>query len=156
MVEHQKRGKTRFFNMKRIGKSPVAKMKHEADRAMQVWFVRTHPKCECCGQPTYCAHHIVEKPRSSALRYEGDNLVAVCLPCHSQIHNQMFGRPANNSLRSYNLIDGIIERRGGKKWKDELECRGRMLVKTNLEFYKKAFEYFTNLIHVAEEEGFLS
>lgn len=132
--------------MKRIGKSPVAKMKHEADRAMQVWFVRNHPKCECCGQPTYCAHHIVEKSRSSALRYAEDNLVAVCLPCHSQIHNQIFGRPSNNALRSFNLIEGIIERRGGKRWKDELEKRGRQLVKTNLQFYQTARDKFNEEI----------
>lgn len=131
--------------MRRIGKSPEAKLKHAADVALQAYIVRKFPRCEVCCGPSECGHHLVEKSRSSRLRYELENIVPVCRRCHTMIHNRIFGRVGNNILRSYNILDAVIERRGGKPWLENLERKGRELVRTNLSFYKDALEYFTNL-----------
>lgn len=132
--------------MRRVGKTPEAKMKHKADSALQAWAVKQFPKCELCPSPSQCGHHIVEKSRSSRLRYEEENIVALCRICHSKVHNQIFGRVGNNILRSYNLLDRIINARGGKKWLDALEAKGRELVKTNVTYYQIALEKYNRKI----------
>lgn len=126
--------------MRRVGKNPKSQAKHKADTLLQKYIVKKYPKCECCGNPTSCGHHLVEKSRSNALRYDLTNIVPVCNVCHTQIHNMICGRMGNNILRSFNILEKIFLRRGktpkgAQKWKDDLERRGRELIKTNISWY---------------------
>ena len=133
--------------MKRIGKNPKSQLQHKADIALQKFIVAKNPKCECCGQATYCGHHLVEKARSNALRYVEENIIPVCLNCHTKIHNRIFGRPTNQSLASYHILNDIIKRKGGIKWLDDLERRGRELVKTDMSFYQSALDLYTQKLN---------
>lgn len=132
--------------MRRIGKSKTSQLQHKADSLLQTYITAKYPKCEVCGNPSQCGHHLVEKSRSNRLRYELSNLVPVCVRCHSKIHNTIFGHSANRLLDSYNVLDEIFKRRGGKKWKDKLEQTGRELVKTNVGWYEDHIEKLESLI----------
>lgn len=122
--------------MRHIGKSKTSQLQHKADKLLQELIRKLFPKCEVCGQPTQVGHHIVEKSRSSILRYELKNIAHLCNPCHLKIHN-IFG---NSVLGSYHPLKVIIKNHGGEKWLEKLEKEGKKLVKTNAEWYNYHLE----------------
>jgi hypothetical protein len=46
----------------------------------------------------------------------------------------------NNVNRSYDYADRIIQKRGGKEWKEKMEKLGRETVKTNLAYYQSIYQ----------------
>ena len=139
-----------FTNMKRTtikrkSKNPVKVLQKSCDKLMQQIYTKKYPKCDICGKPTYCMHHFIEKSRSNRLRYEEENLIPLCFNCHYGVHNACAGRMLNNVLRSYNFMDAIINKRGGKAWKDKMEKIGREEIKTNLAYYEKVYERLSSL-----------
>lgn len=130
--------------LRKRGKSPESKLQKKCDKLLQQIYTKKYPKCDICGKPTYTMHHFVEKSRSNRLRYEPENLIPVCKLCHYYIHNRtgMFG--LNNINRSYDCVDRIIQKRGGKAWKDRMETIGRETIKTNLAYYEKIYQSLTN------------
>lgn len=58
-------------------------------------YASEHPFCELCFQrgiavPTEQIHH--KKPLSEGGTHDRSNLIALCKPCHSQIHAKHGGR----------------------------------------------------------------
>ena len=43
-------------------------------------------KCRVCGYPADDQHHLI-RSRAKQVRWEGDNLFAVCRRCHTHIHS---------------------------------------------------------------------
>jgi hypothetical protein len=130
--------------LKKRGKSPESKLQKKCDQLMQEYYTKKYPKCDICNAPTYCMHHFIEKSRSNRLRYEPENLIPLCFKCHYGVHNACAGRILNNVLRSYNFMDAIINKRGGKEWKDKMERIGREMIKTNLAYYEQVYEKLSN------------
>ena len=128
------------------GKSPESKLQKSCDKLMQQIYTKKYPKCDICGELTYCMHHFIEKSRSNRLRYEEENLIPLCFKCHYGVHNSCAGRMLNNVLRSYSFMDAIINKRGGKKWKEKMEKIGREMIKTNLAYYEEILERLTKLL----------
>lgn len=101
------------------------------------------PFCEACGMPTQVAHHMIEKSRSSFLRYDVDNnLIALCQSCHVKIHNR-FG----NSISGCVDIVDILRKKRGKKWYDNLQQSAHKYNKVNAEFYKRNYEELSNRLN---------
>lgn len=126
--------------------SELGKVRNRCDQLMQQIYTKKYPKCDICSAPTYCMHHFVEKSRSARLRYDEENLIPLCLTCHTRVHNHIFFRALNNINRSYDHVDMIINKRGGKDWKDKMEKTGREEIKTNLAYYQKMYEDLSNLL----------
>lgn len=133
--------------LKKRSKNPVKVLQKKADKLMQQIYTKKYPKCDICGKPTYCMHHFIEKSRSNRLRYEEENLIPVCQLCHSYIHNRtyFYPRSLNNVNRSYDYVDMIINKRGGKSWKDKMEKLGRETIKTNLSYYENIIKLLEKL-----------
>lgn len=126
-------------SLNKRGKTPESKLQKKCDQLMQQIYTKKYPKCDICGEPTYCMHHFIEKSRSNRLRYEEENLIPLCFKCHYGVHNACAGRPLGNIIRSYNCIDAIINKRGGKQWKEKMEKLGREERKTNLAYYEEVY-----------------
>ena len=86
-------------------------------------------------------HHFIEKSKSNRLRYEEENLIPVCLSCHSKIHNRF-----SYSLGAYDVIDLIIKKRG-EKWFNKLQKMRHELVKTDILWYTYHIERLTKLLN---------
>lgn len=52
----------------------------------------------------------------------------------------------NNQNRSYDYVDMIIKKRGGKAWKDKMEKWGKKDIKVNEERYARIIEFFGDLL----------
>lgn len=131
--------------LRRRSKNPVKILQKKCDQLWQKYITAKYPVCDLCGKPTYCGHHFVEKSRSSRLRYEEENMIPVCKVCHMHIHNRTGQFGLNNVNRSHDAVDMIIEKRGGKAWKNKMEKIGRETIKTNLSYYQNIYEYLTKL-----------
>jgi hypothetical protein len=93
---------------------------------------KERPFCEACGHPTEVAHHMVEKSRSSFLRYDVDrNLIALCQSCHAKIHNR-FGNSVSGCV---DIVD-VLRKKRGNKWYKDLQKVAHTYNKVNDEFYK--------------------
>lgn len=72
-------------------------------------------RCEYCGRPAECIHHLIEKSRSEYLRYDVKNACPVCIECHNKIHagkikpfiSDYLRMYENTSLKSWLLERGI-------------------------------------------------
>lgn len=80
----------------RAAKKMIDKSKQFVDKDTafysEIWRERLH-KCELCGVDLGGAwknwnfHHLKLKSKFPELRYEKDNLILVCLTCHSNEHS---------------------------------------------------------------------
>ena len=105
------------------------KLEKLADTLLQKLIRKLYPRCFVCGQETQCGHHFIEKSKSNRLRYELENIIPVCLSCHSKIHNRF-----SYSLGAYDIIDFIIKKKG-RKWFNKLQKLRHELVKTDEIWY---------------------
>jgi len=98
----------------------------EGQRTVLVDGVKVSKGYRSCGKPAVCGHHFWTKANSAALRYEHDNLVAVCAGCHLRHHQ---GAPE--------LHVGVIERRG-IEWFKALELKkNTTIVKPSAKYYNE-------------------
>lgn len=88
-------------------------------------------RCEICNRPANTAHHVFPKSRCSILRYDIDNLVAICNSCHYKHHTL-----------SDPTIHGIIREYRGEGWWDELKEKAKFNKdhKINLGYYKRIYK----------------
>ena len=86
------------------------------------------PKCFLCGVKTQVAHHFIHKSKSSALRYDLDNLIPLCHHCHLMLHH-------NESKWA-----GMIINQKGLEWFNDLQRRGNEIVKTTQQWYEVHLE----------------
>jgi len=72
----------------------------------EVVFKLWGDRCEICGKPASKPHHFIPKSRCLALRFDPQNGVPLCFPCHNRFHYT--GDPR--------ITEKIIQKRG-EKWK---------------------------------------
>ena len=68
-------------------KLKLSTLRNKCDRKMQETGRRVYSSCLVCGQPNNLLHHFWTKSRSSALRYDWENLIPLCQKCHFFHHN---------------------------------------------------------------------
>ena len=85
----------------------IKRLKDRADRALQDHYRAKYPNhpCESCGRPFQVMHHFVEKSQSTGLRFEHDNLIFLCHPCHFRHHRT-----------GDSMVMGEVIRQRGLKW----------------------------------------
>jgi HNH endonuclease. len=127
--------------LKRKSKKSTATLRNKCDALLTPIIKKMRPRCEACGHDTEVAHHWIEKSRSSYLRYDFRNLVALCHSCHTKIHNR-FG---NSVMGSLDVADIIIGKRG-VGWKQEMVRDSVKDVKTDLQFYVGHLENLQELL----------
>lgn len=98
--------------------------RRQADKALQEKGKKKYKYCEICCKPMTCLHHFFPKSISSALRYDWDNLVPICVSCHFSHHN---GDPRIHVT--------IIEKRGQTWYKNLLRDKER-IIKPSLMYYQ--------------------
>ena len=109
-------------------KSPLQKLRDEADKTLQEVNKKLFPLCEVCGKPNQVGHHFFPKSTSSRLRYEMDNIAHICHGCHCRHHQA--GDPR--------IHETIKRNRGGQKWFDKLEKMSQEYQKVDKYFYMEA------------------
>ena len=112
--------------LRKKSKRGMKPMKDKADRQLQDHYRFTYPdeKCESCGGKYHIMHHFVEKSQSSRLRYEHENLIFLCNPCHFRHH-----RTGDASIMAKVIL------RRGEKWLKNLMT----LKREYLDINKKSF-----------------
>ena len=61
-------------------------------------------RCEFCGRPAECIHHLIEKSRSEYLRWDYHNACPVCIHCHNEIHLGHIKPIISDYLRMYENV----------------------------------------------------
>lgn len=120
-------------------KKSANKLRDKCDKLLTPIIKVKTPKCEGCGLPTEVAHHWIEKSRSTHLRYDFRNLIALCHSCHAKIHNR-FG---NSVTGSYDIADRIIKQRG-VEWKEQMDREAHTIVKADQNYYQQKLEMLQN------------
>ena len=79
----------------RIGECPIKPRKESKTNSQYDYkwhsirgaFLRLHPNCSICGKPAEVVHHILPVSNYPELRYNWENLQALCNVCHARIHS---------------------------------------------------------------------
>lgn len=108
----------------------ISYYRRKADSVMQEWGRRNYKDCIVCGSPMSCLHHYFPKSTSSALRYDEDNLIPLCVGCHFKHHN---GDP-----RIQNTINAVK----GSDWLEILNTKKNNSVKPNKAYYLTIIENY--------------
>lgn len=120
----------------------LSTLRNKADALLTPICKKHNPNCESCGQPTQVGHHWIEKSRSSYLRYDLRNLVALCHSCHAKIHNR-FG---NSVVGGLDVAEIIINKRG-RAWKEQLDKDAETYQKVDRIFYTEAIERLSDVLN---------
>lgn len=121
----------RFKSKGSSSRLPTLKsLRDKCDKFLTPICKKTTPHCEACGKHTEVGHHWIEKSRSSYLRYDLRNIVALCNSCHTKIHNR-FG---NSVVGGLDVAQIIIKKRG-KTWKMQMDADQPNYVKIDRNFY---------------------
>jgi len=106
-------------------------LQKKADRLLQEEGRRRYEYCLVCGKPMSCLHHYYPKSMASALRYDWDNLIPICVGDHFRHHN---GDP-----RIHNKVNEVK----GEEWLNRLKSKKEEIVKTSIPYYEKVIEDLT-------------
>lgn len=101
-------------------KQSIATLKARANKLFQQVFVANNPTCIVCGGKTNCGHHVIYKSQSANLRYDMDNMVALCLSCHCKHHQS----------GDSSILAKIIQVKGFD-WYEMLQEKRHILLKIN-------------------------
>ena len=110
----------------------ISYYRNKADKALQKSLIKINQFCEICGKPTSCHHHFYPKSSCSALRYEEDNMIPVCVGCHLGFH----------SNRSADFIGRTIEKRG-IDWFNNLQRIRSRIIKPTKKYYEEMYDFYT-------------
>jgi 5-methylcytosine-specific restriction endonuclease McrA len=105
--------------------------RNKADKALQQSLYKINKNCLICGKPTSCHHHFFPKSSSSALRYEEDNMIPVCVGCHLGFH----------SSRSAEFVGRTIEKKG-LDWFNDLQRKKSRIIKPNKKYYESIIKFY--------------
>ena len=117
-----------------MAKLPKIKtIRTKCDNLLTPITIAKHPQCflrgaKNCAGVSQVGHHHIRKSNSSNLRYDLDNLIPLCTPCHMALHQ-------NETRWTPRLIQ--IK---GTEWHEELVRKGQVMVKTDVHFYIKHYE----------------
>jgi len=109
----------------------ISYYRNKADKALQQSLVKLNPRCLICGKPTSCMHHFHPKSSCSALRYEEDNCIPVCVGCHLGFH----------SNRSAEFVGKTIEKKG-IDWFNDLQRKRNRIVKETKAYYEEMIKFY--------------
>jgi len=109
----------------------IKTLRNKADRLLQEWGRDNYKRCEMCNAMMSCLHHFHPKSSSSALRYEKNNMIPVCHPCHLGFH----------SSRSADFNSRIIIKRGNE-WAKKLLKKKAKIIKPNQSYYLKIIKKY--------------
>ena len=115
-------------------------LKKEGDKLYQELGRKVYSRCLVCGGDYSCLHHFVKKSQSTALRYDLENGIPICVNCHCSIHQ--------------GLNDTVVARItliNGKEWLDSLEKKKRegAGLYYGKAWYREKIEYLILLCHVS-------
>jgi hypothetical protein len=110
---------------------PLKSLRNRNDKLLTPLAKKICEKCMGCGSDAQVGHHWIEKSRSSNLRYNMENIIALCNSCHAKIHNR-FGA---NIMGSFDITERIISIKG-IDWKERMEVMGRKIIKVNRQYYE--------------------
>jgi len=110
----------------------VKSMRNKCDKLLTPIIKAQHPECflkgsKNCNFHSQVAHHHIKKSRSSALRYDLENLIPLCNSCHMMLHQ-------NESKWVLELIE-----MKGIEWAQSLKEKD-VMVKTDVHFYIENYE----------------
>ena len=108
----------------------ISYYRKKADAVMQEWGRRNYKDCLVCGKPMSCLHHYYPKSTSSALRYDEDNLIPLCVGCHFRHHN---GSPE---------IQNMINAMRSTEWLEELKRKKELPIKPSKAYYLNIIEKY--------------
>jgi len=110
-------------------KESLKSLEKNADRLYQEVGRSLYNKCLICGGEYSCLHHFFPKSTSSALSYDIDNGIPICVKCHCRIHSS--DDPTNNII--------IISAKG-EKWLKDLISKRHRTVKKNKRYLEEVIE----------------
>jgi len=88
-----------------------------------------NPHCIFCGKQANTCHHFIRQSRSNYLRCDKRNLIPICTEEHCKLHS------------GYEQIyTGILIKKLGQKWFDDLERDSTIRIKDNLGFWQEMWE----------------
>jgi 5-methylcytosine-specific restriction endonuclease McrA len=110
-------------------------LQKKADNLLTPIIKKLHPVCLLCPSPTQVAHHFIHKSKSSALRYDLENLINLCNHCHCALH---FGSESEASASIAFLK--------GKKWFAYIQSKKYATQKINKAYYESILEKLSAMI----------
>lgn len=120
-----------------MSQKSVKTLRNKADRLFQEWGRLTYEKCLICGRQVSCLHHYFPKSTSTALRYDIDNGIPICMGCHFSLHN------------SNPHIQNMINVKKGEQWLVDLTYKKyNVQVKPDIQWYKTQIETLKNMIKI--------
>jgi hypothetical protein len=118
---------------KKLTTKPLSYYRNKADKAYQEAGARQNTCCIICGGTYNCLHHFFTKGSSSALRYDLDNGIPICVSCHVKIHKR----------QDPSMIETIL-RIKGQDWYDRLNKKRYQPVKPSKKYYQEIIDNLTN------------
>lgn len=129
----------RKTKLRRQKKTPIAKLKREAEAIWKRIVLKLHPICEGCemvnGVVVPCpnkaevAHHMIRRSKSLNTFVAISNGLSLCFRCHSRIH-----------LADDKLIEAQIVLRRGEGWLNELVAMSKQIVHANRYWWELVIE----------------
>lgn len=94
--------------MKKKKLPSVKTARNKADSYLTPIIRNMFPKCLLCGADTQVAHHHFKKSYSTRLRYELENLIPLCNPCHLRLHcNEIYWTSKVISIKGIEWFKGL-------------------------------------------------
>jgi len=121
-------------------KLPTVKtMRNKCDKLLTPIIKLQNPYCflgesENCQRITQVAHHHVLKSQCTNLRYDIDNLIPLCTPCHMMLH----------SHETY--WSSVIVEKKGMEWWLPLKAKKPIMVKADVHFYIENYERLSKIL----------
>ena len=111
----------------------VKKMRNKADKLLTPIIKIKYPLCllrkaQSCQGITQVAHHHILKSKCTALRYEIDNLIPLCNPCHLLLHTHE------------SFYSSVLVSIKGLDWFHFLESKKETIIKADVHFYIANYE----------------
>ena len=106
---------------------------NKLDRAYQEWGRKEYTFCFLCGRGYSCLHHIVHKSQSTKLRWDKQNGLPICTPCHCRIHSR-------NDVEDIWKIEDRMSNRFGEDWK-------KYILKEKVKVYKPTISELEELLN---------
>lgn len=117
---------------------PIKHYRNKADKLYQEVGKLKNKSCLICGGEYNCLHHFFTKGSSSALRYDFENGIPICVSCHIKIHKR----------QDPSMIATILEKKG-EDWYKKLNQKRWKPFKANIGNYKQIIEKLENEINQA-------
>lgn len=122
----------------------VKTMRNKCDKLLTPIIKLQHPYCflqisDNCARVTQVAHHHIKKSQSTAVRYDLNNLIALCHSCHMKLHSQ-----------ETTWASLVVEKKGLLWWRRVYAASTKM-VKADVHFYIENYERLRKTLEELEK-----